>query len=214
MPARVSEAIVLRTYPFRESSLVVSFFTREQGKLRGVARGARQTKNNKFGSGLERMSLVRMYYSQREGAELVTCTGSDVVRSPFDLAQEFDAGVALDFMAEVSEYLLPAEEPFETYFRLLVAVLDQLHATAGKNIWPAVTYFSLWAVRLSGFLGELKLGAEGREIAEEMLRQPLSQLSERAWSKETAKDLRRALIREIEIHVEKKLLTAPILEGL
>ncbi|MDW8356047.1 MAG: recombination protein O N-terminal domain-containing protein, partial [Bryobacterales bacterium] len=39
MPARVSEALILRTYPFQEADLIVSFFTRDQGKLRGVARG-------------------------------------------------------------------------------------------------------------------------------------------------------------------------------
>src|SRR5271169_5294065 len=65
MPARLSEAIVLQTYPFKESDLVVSFLTRDQGKLRGVAKRARRPKSN-FGSGLERLSHVRMAYFQRE----------------------------------------------------------------------------------------------------------------------------------------------------
>ncbi len=69
MPARVSETFVLRTYPFREADLIVSFFTREMGKMRGVARGVRRPKNA-FGSGLERLSHVRMAYFQRENAEL------------------------------------------------------------------------------------------------------------------------------------------------
>ena len=41
MPARVSEAFVLQTYPLKESDLIVSFFTRDAGKLRGVAKRAR-----------------------------------------------------------------------------------------------------------------------------------------------------------------------------
>ncbi len=61
MPARVSETFVLRTYPFREADLIVSFFTRDQGKMRGVARRARRPKSP-FGSGLERLSHVRMAY--------------------------------------------------------------------------------------------------------------------------------------------------------
>ncbi len=65
MPAQASETLVLRTYPLKEADLVVSFFTRDQGKLRGVAKRARRTKNS-FGSGLERLSHVRMYYFQRE----------------------------------------------------------------------------------------------------------------------------------------------------
>jgi len=54
MPARMSESFILQTYPFREADLVVSFFTRDQGKLRGVARRARRPKSS-FGSGLERL---------------------------------------------------------------------------------------------------------------------------------------------------------------
>jgi hypothetical protein len=49
MPAQVSETFVLRTYPFREADLIVSFFTRDQGKLRGVARRVRRP--SAFGSG-------------------------------------------------------------------------------------------------------------------------------------------------------------------
>jgi len=67
VPARVSEALVLRTYPLQEADLVVSFLTRDQGKLRGVAKRARRPKNA-FGAGLERLSYVRMAYFQRETA--------------------------------------------------------------------------------------------------------------------------------------------------
>src|SRR6266850_444764 len=69
MPARVSEALVLRTYPFKEADLVVSFLTRDQGKLRGVAKRARRPKST-FGSGLERLSHVRMDYFA-EASELL-----------------------------------------------------------------------------------------------------------------------------------------------
>src|SRR5439155_25806631 len=73
------------------------------------------------------------------------------------LASDYWASVALDYFAEVSEQLLPSAEPNEKYFRLLLAVLDSLQpagADAGR-VWRAVTYFSLWAVRLSGWLPEL-----------------------------------------------------------
>ena len=85
MPARVSETFVLRTYPFREADLIVSFFTRDQGKLRGVARRARRPKSP-FGSGLERLSHVRMAYFQRENAELANLTGCELIRVAVRLA--------------------------------------------------------------------------------------------------------------------------------
>ena len=158
MPARVSEALVLRTYPLKEADLVVSFLTRDQGKLRGVAKRARRPKSG-FGAGLERLSHVRMAYFQRETRELVNVDSCELIRSQFGLVSDYWASVALDYFAEVSEQLLPSAEPSEKFFRLLLAVLDFLQpagepADAGR-VWRAVAYFSLWAVRLSGWLPEL-----------------------------------------------------------
>jgi DNA repair protein RecO (recombination protein O) len=251
--AHVSEALVLRTYPLKEADLVVSFLTRDQGKLRGVAKRARRPKSA-FGSGLERLSHVRMAYFQRENRELVNLDSCELIRSQFGLVSDYTASVALDYLAEVSEQLLPAAEPSERFFRLLVAVLDSFSAPGG--VWRGVTYFSFWAVRLSGWLPELhaclscgsvlndpesperaffsrghaglicnhcrralsvgsswELSRESREIAQEMLRRPVNCLATTNWSQSTAADLRRFLVQQIESHVERRLVTAPVLEG-
>jgi DNA repair protein RecO (recombination protein O) len=211
MPARVSEAFVLRTYPLRESDLIVSFLTRDQGKLRGVAKRARRLRSG-FGSGLERLSHARLSYFQRENRELVTLDSCELIRSQFDLISDYPTSVALDYLAEASEQLLPPAEANERFFRLLVAVLDYLHA--GGDLWTAVTYFSLWAVRLSGFLPDLNVSEESKAIAVEMLKTPIGALTERPWNKATARDLRRFLVRQIEDHVERKLLSVSLLEAL
>lgn len=212
MPARFSEALVLRTYPLKEADLIVSFFTRDQGKLRGVAKRARRPKSS-FGSGLERLSHVKMYYFQRETRELVNLDSCELIHSQFTLASDYAAGVALDFIAEVSEQLLPPAEPSEKYFRLLLAVLDYLRARGSQGAWQGVSYFLLWAVKLSGFLPELRVSPESREIAEEMLYTPVAQLTPRTWTRETAADLRRILVRGIEEHIERRLVTLPLLES-
>jgi DNA repair protein RecO (recombination protein O) len=211
MAARVSETFVLRTYPFREADLIVSFFTRDEGKLRGVARRARRPKNP-FGSGLERLSHVRMAYFQRENAELASLNGCELIHSQFDLHGDYSRSVTLDYLTEVSEHMLPPHEPNEKFFRLLAATLADIRARG--EIWPAVLYFSLWGVRLSGVLPEIRVSHESKEIAEEMLRKPLNELTPRAWTKSTASDLRRALVRTMEQHVERKFLTVPLLESL
>jgi DNA repair protein RecO (recombination protein O) len=219
MPARVSESYILRTYPFRESDLIVSFFTRDQGKLRGVARRARKPKSI-FGSGLERLSLVNLSYSQKETRELVNLNSCDLLQSQFDLVCDFDTGVALDYVAEVSEHMLPPNEPNERFFRLLTTVLGYMHARSPSGVWTAITYFSLWATRLSGFLPDLAnhpdraLSSSSREIAGAMLRSHIAELPERAWNKDTALDLRRFLIRRMEEHVERRFHTPALLEGL
>ncbi|MBV9300499.1 MAG: DNA repair protein RecO [Acidobacteriaceae bacterium] len=219
MPARVSETYILRTYPFRESDLIVSFFTRDQGKLRGVARRARKPKSS-FGSGLERLSLVNLSYSQKETRELVNVNSCDLLQSQFDLLSDFEAGVALDYVAEVSDHMLPANEPNEIFFRLLTTVLGYMHRRAAGSVWTAITYFSLWATRLSGFLPDLTnhpdraLSTFSRDLAGVMLRSHIAELPLHPWNKETALDLRRFLIRRMEEHVERRFYTPALLECL
>src|SRR5262245_27818091 len=249
MPARVSEAIVLRTYPLKEADLVVSFLTRDQGKLRGVAKRARRPKSG-FGASLERLTHGKMFYFQRETRELVNLDACELIHSHFGLHGDYTVSVALDFISEVSDQFLPAAEANERFFRLLLAVLEHLRESA-RNVWRAVTYFSLWVVRLSGLLPAMDAcfgcgawledperpekaffsrGAEGlfcgacrksnswemslesRLIAAEMLKKPVAQIAGR-WSQETAADLRRFLVQRMEEAMERRLITAPVLEA-
>ncbi len=213
MPARVSESFILRTYPFREADLIVSFLTRDQGKLRGVARRARRPKSG-FGAGLERLSHVQVSYFQRETRELVSLDSCELIHSQFELQSDYRMGVALDYTAEVSDQLLAPGEQSERFFRLLAATLEYLRAERENGVWQALTYFSLWAVRLSGFLPDLRVSLDSLNIAEEMLKRPIAKLTPQTWTKETAADLRHFLVRQIENHVERRLVTVPILDTL
>ena len=212
MGQEVAESLILRTYPLKEADLIVSFFTRESGKMRGVANRARKPKSG-FGAGLERLSHVRISYFQKENRDLVRIDATELICAHFS-SVSYDHSLALDFMTEVSELLLPAEEVNEKFFRLLLAVMDDLEASSPEAIWKALTYFTLWAVRLQGFLPDPTVSDASREIAIEMLRKPIARVSGEGWTKKTALDLRRYLNRLIEEHSERKLVTAPYLEAL
>src|SRR6266478_6315948 len=67
MPARETEAIILKTFPLGEADRLVSFFGRSSGRLRGVASGARLLKN-RYGSTLEILSHVQLWYVERRGS--------------------------------------------------------------------------------------------------------------------------------------------------
>ncbi len=61
MPLKDTEAIILRTYPVGESDRIVSFLSRTEGRLRGVAQGARRPKS-RFAGLLEPLSHVRLWF--------------------------------------------------------------------------------------------------------------------------------------------------------
>jgi DNA repair protein RecO (recombination protein O) len=216
---RQTEAIILRTYPLKEADKIVSFFSRDMGKARGVARGARKPKSS-YGASLEPLSHVRLQYFERENAELLSIDSCELIQSHFESQQDYDRGVALAYFAEVTDQLLPEREPQDAFFRLLLVVMEdiRLGRASGRPIWPAVTYFDLWVVRLGGYLPDLRTArevcAESLQVAAEMLRSPLAGVAPRPWEKRTAQDLRRFLGRQMETHAERTFKTRPLLEHL
>ena len=151
MPLKQSEAIVLRTYPLREADLLVTLFTRAEGKVKGVARSAKKSKR-RFGGALEPLTWVRAYYDDREGQELARLDSCDILESPLSATVDYPRVVALEHVAETLDELLPDREANDAIFRLAVSVLHQLRS---GSIWMPLTYFQLWLVRLVGFLPEL-----------------------------------------------------------
>src|SRR5258706_12643505 len=125
MPLKQSEAIVLRSYPMREADLLVTFFTRNEGKLRGVAKSAMKSKK-RFGGALEPLTYVRVYWEERERQELTRIDSCDVLGSPLTDTVDYHRAVALGYVAEMLDQLLPDREANYAIFRLAVAVMQSL----------------------------------------------------------------------------------------
>ena len=146
-----SDAFVLRTYPFREADLLVTLFTRDEGKIKGVARSAKKSKR-RFGGALEPLTLVRAYYDQKQGQELMRLDSCDVLESPLMHPIDYERTIALSYVAEVLDGLLPDHEANDAVFRLMLTILPHLET---GSIWMPLTYFDLWITRLMGLLPEL-----------------------------------------------------------
>ena len=247
MALKESEAIVLRTYPLRESDLLVTLFTRMEGKVKGVARAAMKSRR-RFGGALEPLTYVRAFYDDREGQELARLDSCEVIESPLASEVSYPRAAALAHIAELLDELMPDREASDAVFRLTLAVLQELR---GDKLWMPLTYFELWMTRLMGFLPEFaecvvcgrsfdgsrdgnrafyhaladglvcaddkrvassELSPESRKIAAQMLRSRVSEFAEIDWPKAVCADLRKFLVQILERHIEKKLVTAGMLE--
>lgn len=243
MALKESEAIVLRTYPLREADLLVTLFTRLEGKVKGVARSAKKSRR-RFGGALEPLTYVRAYYEDRERQELARLDSCDVLESPLASEVSYPRALALGHIAELLDELLPDHEANDAIFRLTLSVL---HALPGPEIWMPLTYFELWMTRLVGFLPELnecvvcgrnlngsrayfhaladglmcaddkrlassELSSESRVLAGQMFRAPVDALLGDPWPKAQGADLRRFAIQILQRHIEKKLVTASMLQ--
>ncbi len=151
MIQHVGEAIVLRTWPFHEADLLVSLFTREQGKVKGVARHALRSRR-RFGGALEPMTHVRATYAERPRQELVRLDAFEILSSPLSRPVDYARVAVLEMVAEVLEEAMPEGAPEDAVFRLALAVLDELQV---GRVWMPVTYFALWMNRLMGWMPEL-----------------------------------------------------------
>lgn len=151
MALLTSDALILRTWPVQEADLIVSFFTRDFGKLKGVAKAALKSRK-RFGGALEPMTLVHSYFADRPRSELVRLDQLESLRSPLAQPVDYVRAAVLSFYAEVLDEALPEHDPHETVFRLALAVLE--HTTV-QNPWMPLTYFSLWMIRLMGWLPDL-----------------------------------------------------------
>jgi len=145
------EAIVLRTWPIHEADQIVSLFTRDYGKIKGVAKSAARSRR-RFGGALEPMTHVRASYAEKPRQELVRLDSFDIVSSPLSEPVDYARAAALAFFADVLEETLPDHDPQDAVFRLLVAVLGH---TRNGAIWMPVTYFSLWTTKLMGWFPDL-----------------------------------------------------------
>lgn len=162
MSLRESEAIVLQSYPLGEADRIVSFLSRTMGRMRGVATGARRPKS-RFGSTLERLSHIHIWFFERETRDLVRINQSELIESFLDAYKDYAAGVALSLVSEITESVLPEREASDPAFRLLLATAQTVKRT-GKTALP-LAYFSLWTVRLGGWLPSLDGCARcGREL--------------------------------------------------
>src|SRR5258708_18240731 len=240
---RQSEALILRTYPFHEADVVVTLFERAEGKLGGVAKADDRSKR-RFGGALEPLTHVTAHWEEKEKQELVRLDCCDIISSPLANEVTYPRLVALSYVAEVIDQLMPDREPSDDIFRLTLAVVHHLKA---DSIWMPLTYFDLWIVRLIGLLPDLhscvmcgavlngsqaffhppadgllcaddkrlasiEISADSRALAAEMFRAPLTRLKGDEWTRKRGADLRRFLAQRIERHIEKKLVTATMLE--
>ena len=165
MSLRESEAIVLQCYPLGEADRIVSFLSRTMGRIRGVATGARRPKS-RFGSTLEQLSHIRIWFFERETRDLVRINQCELMESFLDAYRDYASGVALSMLTEITEATLPDREPSDRAFRLLLAAAKTVKRT-GKTALP-LAYFTLWTVRLGGWLPALDRCARcGRELVGE-----------------------------------------------
>lgn len=164
MPLHTTEAFVLRTYALAEADKICVFLTKDMGKMRGVAHGARKMKS-RFGSSLEPFTEVALTFFQKEGRDLMSVSNCEIVRSQFHVsARDVETASAFSYMAELLNEFLPDHEPNERLYRLVSASLEAIEEV--DDLARVLRYFETWLLKLVGFFPDIsRCAACGQLIA-------------------------------------------------
>ena len=149
MPLYTADALVLRTYKLGEADRIVVFLTRDRGKKRGVAKGARRPRS-KFAGALEPLTEVRVAYFEKEQRELVGLNYAETVRSPLAVLGEGLGYVS--YFAELLDEWAQDADADDRLYRLGASMLDALAVQA--PVEPLARYFEYWLLRLQGVYPE------------------------------------------------------------
>jgi DNA repair protein RecO (recombination protein O) len=150
VPLYTADALILRTYKLSEADRIVVFLTRDRGKKRGVAKGARRPRS-RFTGALEPLTEVQIAYFEKERRELVGINYADPLRSPLALATG-DALGYVGYFAELLDEWAQEADADERLYRLGASMLEAL--SAGAPVEPLARYFEYWLLRLQGVYPE------------------------------------------------------------
>jgi DNA repair protein RecO (recombination protein O) len=146
VPVHTAEALVLRTYKLGEADRIVVFLTRDRGKKRGVAKGARRQRS-RFAGALEPLTEVRVAYFESERRELVGLNYAETIRSPLALTAAAHSERAastghymlVEYFAELLDEWAQDSDADDRLYRLGASMLDAL--TSGVPVEPLARYF-------------------------------------------------------------------------
>jgi DNA repair protein RecO (recombination protein O) len=152
MPLQESDAIILKTYPLGEADRIVAFFSREHGKVRGVANGARKMKN-RFGASLEPLTHSRVQFFEKENRDLVRIQSAEILDSPMALFADYDRAVFAGQVVDLTDRFLPEHQPHDAVFRLVRMMVQAVKDDCPLDL--AACYFEVWMLRLAGVFPDL-----------------------------------------------------------
>ena len=131
MPADKTLALVIRTFPFGETSSVVALFCREFGKLRALAKGAWRPKSS-FDGGLDLLSMSQVLVLRKSSGGLDLLTEASL-ESRFRVGTSLAAVLGGLHVAELLDVLTADADPQPELFDVAHATLRRLSDWRGDE---------------------------------------------------------------------------------
>lgn len=159
-----AQSIVLRHKDWGEADRLLTIYTREQGKVRALAKGARKVTSRKAGH-LQPFTYVTLQLAK--GRDLLIVTQAETVNAFLPLHDDLmKTGHAAYVVELLDRFTYEEEGGNPTLFRLLTETLERINKE--EDTWLAIRYYEMRLLDVVGFRPQLFECANcGREIRAE-----------------------------------------------
>lgn len=148
MKTYTSHAVIMRTKEFSETDLLVTFFTLDKGRLKGIAKGARKSRK-RFVNCLDVFCLAELEYSRKREGGLYFLNSGRLINAYAGIRSDFRVLSIASYMVELTEILFPWGVADQKMFELLTDCLEALTEVEKGDIIPLV--FEVKAMTLGGY---------------------------------------------------------------
>jgi len=148
MKAHDSPSIILRIKEIGESDLIVTFFSADRGRLRGIAKGARRSRR-RFVNCLDYFCLSALEFTEKPGRDLCFLQSGKLLENFLSLRSDYTLLSLASYMVELTEILFPLRVTDPAMFELLKKCLGALHE--GKERDMLRVLFEARAMTLGGY---------------------------------------------------------------
>ncbi|MFH0798673.1 MAG: DNA repair protein RecO [Pseudomonadota bacterium] len=140
-----SQSIILKRTAFGEADWIVTFFSRDEGRMGGIAKSARRSMR-RFGGALEPATLVSISYFEKQAGGLVRIDEAVVERSPIGALKSLERIAAMTRALELALAFLQERQPAPDKFTLLDSRLSAL-SDMEPGISDSLAFELAWLMR-------------------------------------------------------------------
>lgn len=145
-----TDAIVLRSSRWSESSKIVHLLTPDKGYIKVIAKGAFQQKSP-FRGTLETLNLVEIVVSLKESRGLQLITSASLQNSFQKIRADLEKTAIAFSIIELIQQLLRTHEPLQEFFEYTTLALSRLNISPSSDLRIYLWHFMLNLSRSLGF---------------------------------------------------------------
>ena len=118
-----TSAIVLKTFPYGDTSLISRCFTKERGKVSFIIKGAK-SKKNLISPYFQPLSYIQIIYNEKESRELQIVSKVNFIKIWLKIPQSLKNITLLQSILEITDFVLEINDPHPALFKSLIEIIE------------------------------------------------------------------------------------------